>query len=246
MHLLAQPIQSLSCGSGPFKTMQEGRVALKQHIVPNSLFLASNGTSSRAKQRLIQASCLSASMSSLSLSDLQTSAMATTSVHAAQCQHSWGSSSVVTCNSRSSSSSRTQHVQARVFDKIRDFMNSSSSGWAGQPEASSAAGQQQSSSEEDVDDGADMVRIDMESTGGLGGTTEEVFGPLVSNQEPLVATAHIGLLWQTAVVPSCWALCTGCIGTTGGTGSTGRAGLHQLAKPVSVSASRQQSCHVSA
>lgn len=30
------------------------------------------------------------------------------------------------------------------------------------------------------DDGSDMVRMDAASSGGLGGTTEEVFGPLVS------------------------------------------------------------------
>jgi hypothetical protein len=87
-----------------------------------------------------------------------------------------------------------------VFDKIRDFVNSNSSGWAGQTEASSA-GQQQSSSEEDADeDGADMVRIDMESTGGLGGTTEEVFGPLVSYQDPHDPAAHVDWLWQAAAV----------------------------------------------
>jgi hypothetical protein len=67
-----------------------------------------------------------------------------------------------------------------------------------------------------------MVRIDMESTGGLGGTTEEVFGPLVSNQEPHDATAHVGLLWQTAAVQVV-TLCTDDMATTDDAGGSSGA-----------------------
>lgn len=184
--------------------MQQGRNALRQHRVSDTLYLASNalpyGTSSSAQKRHARASCVSASTSRHSSSQSHTSAMITAPMHAAHGHHAWcSSSSIVPCNSRSANSSRS-HVQARVFDKIRDFVNSNSSGWAGQTEASSA-GQQQSSSEEDADeDGADMVRIDMESTGGLGGTTEEVFGPLVSYQDPHDPAAHVDWLWQAAAV----------------------------------------------
>lgn len=71
------------------------------------------------------------------------------------------------------------HVRVHVFDKIKDMLSGGSSGWAGPPEGQSAA------AEEEQDDVAEMVRIDAESTGGLGGTTEEVLGPLVSWGEHL-------------------------------------------------------------
>jgi len=69
-------------------------------------------------------------------------------------------------------------VRVHVFDKIRGMLSGNSAGWAGPPEGQPADGQYTG---EDADDGAEMVRIDGESQGGLGGTSEEVLGPLVSN-----------------------------------------------------------------
>ena len=67
---------------------------------------------------------------------------------------------------------RARVVSTHVFDKIKDMLSGASSGWAGQPGTPNAA--------EEEDDGGELVRIDGDSRGGLGGTTEEVFGPLVS------------------------------------------------------------------
>lgn len=83
-----------------------------------------------------------------------------------------------------SDSGRAAHVRAHVFDKIKDMLSGGSSGWAGPPEGQPAAAEEQ-------DDGAEMVRIDAESTGGLGGTTEEVLGPLVSWGKQLQGTYNL-------------------------------------------------------
>jgi hypothetical protein len=69
---------------------------------------------------------------------------------------------------------RLRHdVHVCVFDKLR--------GMLGQQQQSKQQQQQQQSSEEEGDDDqdAEMARIDPDSDGGLGGTTEDVFGPLV-------------------------------------------------------------------
>jgi hypothetical protein len=72
-------------------------------------------------------------------------------------------------------------------------LSGGSSGWAGPPEGRPAAAT--AAAEEQDDDGAEMVRIDAETTGGLGGTTEEVLGPLVST-----GTA---VFWQQAYNLAC-------------------------------------------
>jgi hypothetical protein len=64
-----------------------------------------------------------------------------------------------------------------VFDKFRDLVSQfGPGGQQQQQQLDQAAGYEL----EADDDGAEMVRIDPDSKGGLGGTTENVFGPLVS------------------------------------------------------------------
>lgn len=67
-----------------------------------------------------------------------------------------------------------RRVDARVFDNLRNFVNKVTSS------SSNSSSNRDSSSEQYAEEeGAEMVRIDTESSGGLGGTSEEVFGPLV-------------------------------------------------------------------
>jgi hypothetical protein len=71
-----------------------------------------------------------------------------------------------------------RHIQTNVFDKFKDLV--SQFGSEGQQQQQ----QQRQGKAADYelqadDDGAEMVRIDTDSRGGLGGTTESVFGPLV-------------------------------------------------------------------
>lgn len=73
----------------------------------------------------------------------------------------------------------TRRVQTNVFDKFRDLV--SQFGPGGQQQQQEQQQQSQSGYGLEAEgDGADMVRIDTDSKGGLGGTTENVFGPLVS------------------------------------------------------------------
>jgi hypothetical protein len=56
------------------------------------------------------------------------------------------------------------------------MLNGNSSGWAGPPEGLAETAAAAGSA---GDEGAELVKIDVESRTGLGGTTEDVFGPLV-------------------------------------------------------------------
>jgi hypothetical protein len=67
-------------------------------------------------------------------------------------------------------------VQTKVFDKFRYLVSQFGPGGQQQQQQ----GQADYGLEAEEDDGADMVRIDTDSRGGLGDTTENVFGPLVS------------------------------------------------------------------
>jgi hypothetical protein len=71
--------------------------------------------------------------------------------------------------------SARRHVQTNVFDKFKDLVSQFGSEGQEQQQQGKAADYQP---EADAD-GAEMVRIDTDSRGGLGGTTESVFGPLV-------------------------------------------------------------------
>jgi hypothetical protein len=71
-----------------------------------------------------------------------------------------------------------RNVQTNVFDKFRDLVSQFGSEGRQQQQQGKAA----SYEPEAEDDGADMVRIDTDSRGGLGSTTEDVFGPLVSDR----------------------------------------------------------------
>lgn len=60
-----------------------------------------------------------------------------------------------------------KHATLHVFDKFRDFVHKYSG--VSRPE---------SNAQPDAEEGAELVRIDTESSGGLGGTSDEVLGPL--------------------------------------------------------------------
>lgn len=96
-------------------------------------------------------------------------------------------------------------MRAHVFDKIKDKLSGGSSGWAGPPEGQPAA------AEEEQDDGAEMVRIDAESEGGLGGTTEEVLGPLVSwGQLRVQGTYNLATQARSCVSTGMRTVCVSC------------------------------------
>lgn len=95
----------------------------------------------------------------------------------------------------------TRRVQTNVIDKFRDLVSQFGPGGQQQQQEQ----QQQSQAGyglEAEDDGADMVRIDTDSSGGLGGTTENVFGPLVS--ELMLGNRHAHWLqWLVICCCSC-------------------------------------------
>lgn len=66
-----------------------------------------------------------------------------------------------------------------VFDKFKDLFNANrfTSQQGSRNDDLQSLGEQV---DNEFDDGAEMVRIDMDSTEGLGGTSEDAFGPLVS------------------------------------------------------------------
>lgn len=145
--------------------------------LPRVLLPTTNLTCQRSSHSM-QQGCLHqpARASSVCEASQQQLAAACRPARVPACQHSWCSSS----SSRLFRSSRSANMQVHVFDKIKDMLTGGASGWAGPPEGRPGAAAASSSEVDDFDDGAEMVRIDAESTGGLGGTTEEVLGPLVS------------------------------------------------------------------
>lgn len=76
--------------------------------------------------------------------------------------------------------SRSVRIQTGVFDKVRDILSGNSSGWAGPPEGRAEQAAAGGSAREEEDEGAELVKIDVEGRTGLGGTSEDAFGPLVS------------------------------------------------------------------
>jgi hypothetical protein len=92
--------------------------------------------------------------------------------------HTW---TPLSCNAHSA----RLPVQTNVFDKFRDLVSQFESEGQQQQQQGKASDYEL----EADDDGAEMVRIDTDSRSGLGGTTESVFGPLVS--EPANLEVHL-------------------------------------------------------
>jgi hypothetical protein len=172
MHAVPQNLATLT----PSQSRPQG-LQQRPQVQPGTTNLTSNSTH---RQRTCHAQChakLHAASTSHGLQGFRQSPDAVACVPACvpALQHSCWSSSPLNSHSSggSSSSNRSARVRAHVFDKIRDMLSGNTPGWAGPPE-----GEPQAAAH---DEGSDMVRIDAESSGGLGGTTEEVFGPLVSH-----------------------------------------------------------------
>lgn len=75
---------------------------------------------------------------------------------------------------RNPAHSSSAHVRVAVFDKFKELVTQ----YSGKDGSSEGTDNSNTQAEQD----AEMVRIDTESSGGLGGTSEDVFGPLVGGQ----------------------------------------------------------------
>jgi hypothetical protein len=70
-------------------------------------------------------------------------------------------------------------VQCRVFDKFKDILGGRKQQQASSSSSSVSWEHPEDQSMEEEEEGAEMVPLDLDSRGGLGGTSEDVLGPLV-------------------------------------------------------------------